>query len=145
MDEYMSRRRVWELSCPGSPEEVGRARRWTRDVLREFPCADDAALIVTELSANAVLHTTSGDSDDGDGNEGAFHVSLAVSPSVVSIAVTDSGGTKTAPTVEHPGEEVTHGRGLAMVTALAHRVETRGDQHGHTVIAHLNQATKDPS
>lgn len=137
MHEYTSSPRVWGLSCPGSPEEVGRVRRWTRDVLRDSPCADDAALIVTELSANAVLHTASG---DGGPVGGAFHVSLAVSDVVVSISVTDSGGTKTAPTVEHPADEATHGRGLAMVTALAHQVETHGDQHGHTVTAHLTHA-----
>src|SRR4051812_48781051 len=98
MHEYMSSPRVWGLSCPGSPEEVARARRWTRDVLRESPCADDAALIVTELSTNAVLHTHT----DASQWPGAFHVSLSVSESLVSISVTDSGGTKTAPTIEHP-------------------------------------------
>lgn len=126
---------------PGGPEEVGRARRWTRDVLRDSPCADDAALIVTELTANAVLHTSSG---GGGQAVRTFFVSLAVSPAAVSISVTDTGGTKSAPTVEHPGAEETHGRGLAMVTALAHHVETCGDQHGHTVTAHLATA-KDAS
>ncbi|MEC3995884.1 ATP-binding protein [Actinacidiphila sp. DG2A-62] len=66
-----------------------------------------------------------------------FHVSVAVSAAVVSISVTDSGGTKTAPIVEHPGADDIHGRGLAMVAALAHHVETRGDRHGRTVTAHL--------
>ncbi|CAG6392345.1 hypothetical protein SCOCK_160127 [Actinacidiphila cocklensis] len=84
-----------------------------------------------------MLHTASG---DGGPVGGAFHVSLAISDAVVSISVTDSGGTKTAPTVEHPGDEATHGRGLTMVTALAHQVETHGDQHGHTVTAHLTHA-----
>lgn len=148
MDEYVSRvkPRVWGLSCPGSPEEVARARRWTRDVLRGSPCADDAELIVSELTANAVLHTSSGDGAAGSaeaagggaaGDAGTFHVSVAVSAAVVSISVTDSGGTKTAPTVEHPGADDIHGRGLAMVAALAHHVETRGDRHGRTVTAHL--------
>lgn len=127
------------MSCPGSPEEVARARRWTRDVLRDSPCADDAALIVSELAANAVLHTSSGDgSAGGEGRDGGtFHVSVAVSAAVVSISVTDSGGTKSSPTVERPGAEDIHGRGLAMVTALAHHVETRGDRNGRTVTAHL--------
>ena len=61
MDEYTSRTRVWGFTCPGSPEEVGRARRWTRDILRESSCADAAELIVSELGSNAVLHTASGD------------------------------------------------------------------------------------
>lgn len=88
-----------------------------------------------------MLHTTSGDAAEVSG---AFHVSLAVSDVIVSISVTDSGGTKTAPTVEHPGDEATHGRGLAMVTALAHHVETHGDQHGHTVTAHLTTGKDQP-
>lgn len=131
MDEYTSGIRVWGLTCPGLLEEVGRARRWTRDILRDSPCADDAALIVTELGANTLLHTLSGD------HCGSFHVSVAVSERVVSISVTDSGGTKTTPQVEHPGDEATHGRGLALVNALAQRVETHGDPQGHTVTAHL--------
>lgn len=143
MHEYMSRPRVWGLTCPGSPEEVGRARRWTRDVLRDSPCADDAALIVTELTANAVLHANTAPTV-GQAS-GTFHVNLSVSALLVSISVTDAGGTKTAPTVEYPGTEATHGRGLAMVTALAHHVETHGDQNGHTVTAHLTHGTKDPS
>jgi anti-sigma regulatory factor (Ser/Thr protein kinase) len=130
------------MSCPGSPEEVARARRWTRDVLRNSPCADDAALIVTELSTNAVLHTNT--DATAEQPPPAFYVSLSVSEALVSISVTDSGGTKTAPTIEHPDASETHGRGLAMVTALAHHVETRGDQHGHTVTAHLT-TTKDAS
>lgn len=143
MHEYMRASRVWGMSCPGSPEDVGRARRWTRDVLRNSPCADDAALIVTELSTNAVLHTHT-DAAADDQPPGTFYVSLSVSEALVSISVTDSGATKTAPTVEHPDTDETHGRGLAMVTALAHHVETHGDQHGHTVTAHLTTA-KDTS
>lgn len=131
MHEYTSAVRVWGLTCPGLLEEVGRARRWTCDILRDSPCADDAALIVTELGANALLHTLSGD------HAGAFHVSVALSERVVSISVTDSGGTKTTPQVEHPGDEATHGRGLALVNALAQLVETHGNPQGHTVTAYL--------
>lgn len=138
MDEYMSRVRVWGFGCPGAPEEVGRARRWTRDILRNSPCADDAELIVSELGANALLHTISGDP------AGTFHITVAVSARVVSISVTDSGGTKTTPQIERPTTEDTHGRGLGMVNALAHHVETYGDQRGHTVTAHLAQRSSQP-
>lgn len=131
MDEYMSSVKVWGFTCPGSPEEVSRVRRWTCDILRGCARMDDAALIVTELGTNALLHTDSGEPT------GTFHVTLALSGRVLSISVTDSGGAKTTPQVEHPDDEDTHGRGLAMVTALAHRIETRGDDHGHTVTAHL--------
>src|SRR5690349_11952368 len=88
MDEYMSSVKVWGFTCPGSPEEVGRVRRWTCDILRGCACVDDAVLIVTELGANALLHTASGEP------AGTFHVALAVTGHIVSISVTDSGGAK---------------------------------------------------
>ena len=131
MDEYMSSRRTWSLVCPGLPEEVGRVRRWTRDILGDSPCADDAALIATELGSNALLHTTSGDST------GVLSVMLTVDERLVSIAVLDSGGTKTEPQTEHPTDTDIHGRGLQLVNALAHNVEVHGDTKGHTVTAHL--------
>jgi anti-sigma regulatory factor (Ser/Thr protein kinase) len=116
-------------------EEVGRARRWARELLGDSPHADDAALIVTELGANALLHTLSGDP------AGSFHVSLALSEHVVCVSVTDAGGAKTRPVVEHPGEDETHGRGLGMVAALAQRVETHGGEEGRTVSAYLFLST----
>jgi anti-sigma regulatory factor (Ser/Thr protein kinase) len=131
MHEYTSTARVWGLSCPGFPEEVSRARRWTRDILRGSPLADDAELIVSELSANAILHTASGQ------DSGVFHLALAVSPQVVALSVTDDGGTDSAPKVEHPDEEAMHGRGLGMVSALAHRVVVHDSHGGYTVTAEL--------
>ena len=95
MHEYTSTARVWGLTCPGFPEEVSRARRWTRDILRGSPLAEDAELIVSELSANAILHTASGR------EAGSFHLALAVSSQVVALSVTDGGGAGTAPKVEH--------------------------------------------
>ncbi|MEU5358211.1 ATP-binding protein [Streptomyces albidoflavus] len=131
MHEYTSTARVWGLTCPGFPEEVSRARRWTRDILRGSPLADDAELIVSELSANAILHTASGTAS------GSFHLALAVSPQVVALSVTDAGGTGTAPKVEHQDQHAEHGRGLSMVTALAHRVVVHGSHGGYTVTAEL--------
>ncbi|MFD0251364.1 ATP-binding protein [Streptomyces sp. NPDC127113] len=131
MHEYTSTARVWGLTCPGFPEEVSRARRWTRDILRGSPLADDAELIVSELSANAILHTASGAAS------GSFHLALAVSPQVVALSVTDAGGTGISPKVEHQDQDAEHGRGLGMVTALAHRVVVHNSQAGHTITAEL--------
>lgn len=141
MHEYTSRVRIWELTCPGLLQEVGRARRWTRDVLSDTPYADDAALIVTELGSNALRHSSSGS------GYGAFHVALAHSPNTVAISVTDSGGSRTTPHVEKPRDDDTHGRGLRLVTALAHRIQIHGDdRHGYTVTAefHLGSTTARP-
>ncbi|WP_432158610.1 ATP-binding protein [Streptomyces sp. bgisy153] len=131
MHEYTSRARAWGLSCPGFPEEVSRARRWTRDILRGSPLAEDAELIVSELSANAILHTASGR------EHGSFHLAVAVSAQVVAVSVTDDGGTGTAPKAEHQDHDAEHGRGLGMVSALAHRVVIHDSDHGHTVTAEL--------
>ncbi|MGV9893523.1 ATP-binding protein [Streptomyces tendae] len=131
MHEYTSTPRVWGLSCPGFPEEVSRARRWTRDILRGSPLAEDAELIVSELSANAILHTASGR------EYGSFHLAVAVSAQVVAVSVTDDGGTATAPKVEHQDQDAEHGRGLGMVSAIAHRVVVHDSDQGHTVTAEL--------
>lgn len=132
MHEYMSTVRIWELTCPGLLEEVGRARRWTRDVLSDSPHADDAALIVTELSANALLH-----SDSGLGRN-SFSLTLTRTPQALTITVTDSGGAPTRPHIRHPRRTALHGRGLALVEAVADRMEIRKGVHGHAVIATLH-------
>ncbi|WP_435227006.1 ATP-binding protein [Streptomyces sp. Tue6028] len=131
MHEYTSTARVWGLTCPGFPEEVGRARRWTRDILRGSPLAEDAELIVSELSANAILHTASGR------EAGSFHLALAVSARVVALSVMDAGGSGSAPKVEHQDQDAEHGRGLGMVSAIAHRVVVHDTNGGHTVTAEL--------
>ncbi|WP_086798515.1 ATP-binding protein [Streptomyces caniscabiei] len=136
MHEYTSSARVWGLTCPGFPEEVSRARRWTRDILRGSPLAEDAELIVSELSANAILHTASGM------ESGSFHLALAVTQQVIALSVTDGGGTGTAPKAEHQDYEAEHGRGLGMVTALAHRVVIHGSNAGYTVTAELFTGTR---
>ncbi|GAX58661.1 ATPase [Streptomyces olivochromogenes] len=102
-----------------------------RDILRGSPLAEDAELIVSELSANAILHTASGQ------QSGSFHLALAVSSQVVALSVTDDGGTGTAPKAEHADQDATHGRGLGMVSAIAHRVLVHDSQAGHTVTAEL--------
>lgn len=130
MHEYTSTARVWGLTCPGFPEEVSRARRWTRDILRDSPLAEDAALIVSELSANAILHTASGQ------ESGSFHLALAVSSQVVALSVTDNGGAG-APKVEHQDQEAEQGRGLAMVDAIAHRLVVHDSADGRTITAEL--------
>ncbi|SBT92427.1 Anti-sigma regulatory factor (Ser/Thr protein kinase) [Streptomyces sp. DI166] len=136
MHEYMSTARVWGLTCPGFPEEVSRARRWTRDILRDSPLADDAELIVSELSTNAVRHTASGAA------AGSFHLAVAVSARVVAVSVTDDGGAETAPEFGQVGQEdqdqeAEHGRGLGLVGSLAHRVLIRRGDGGCTVTAEL--------
>ncbi|WP_367124847.1 ATP-binding protein [Streptomyces phytohabitans] len=127
MHEYMSRVRIWELTCPGLPEEVGRARRWTQDVLRDTSYADDVALIVSELGGNAVTHARSS----------RFRVVLSLGASALTVAVTDWGGGEEGPRVRQPGELDSSGRGLILVHLLAASVHITRHTHGHTATAHL--------
>lgn len=131
MHEYTSTVRVWRLTCPGLREEVGRARRWARDVLAGHPRADDVTLIVSELGTNALLYTASGEEN------GAFHVSLSLSDHVIAVSVTDAGGSDTTPKAEHAEREALRGRGLDIVSSLAHNVTIQGNDQGLTVTAEL--------
>lgn len=135
MHEYMSAVRIWELTCPGRPEEIGRVRRWVRDILTGVPRVDDAALIVSELGTNAVVHTASG--------RGNFRLVIAHSPDILTISVTDAGGAATRPQVWCAEDTATGGRGLGLVYAYAARLEIHRRGRSHTVTAELD-LTADP-
>ncbi|MFP8882733.1 ATP-binding protein [Streptomyces mangrovi] len=111
----------------GRPEEVRKAREWTRKLLADTSCVDDAALIVTELGANAVTHTTGP----------AFRVTITRTTEAVTLTVADTGAGTTHPRITHPDAEATHGRGLAIVATLADDVKVHYTAHGHTVTARL--------
>lgn len=121
----------YRRTFPGLPEEIRTARHWARGVLGASHHAEDAALIVAELGANAVLHTASGEI------AGTFDVTLTVCGPSVTVAVSDHGCAQTIPHVEHPSEDNPHGRGLGIVNALAAHVEVCGDDTGRTIAAHL--------
>lgn len=57
----------------------------------------------------------------------------------------DSGGTHTTPRPAHPDDDATHGRGLALVAALATRLHIHGDHHGHTITAELPPIPRQPT
>ncbi|MEU6174815.1 ATP-binding protein [Streptantibioticus parmotrematis] len=83
------------------------------------------------MADNATRHTASGNQG------GTFHVALDLTAGALTISVTDSGTAKTTPHVDRPTTDDPHGRGLAIVTALADHVEVRGDEAGRTIIARL--------
>lgn len=136
MDEYMSEPRVWGRICGGSVKEIPRARQWTREILRDHPCLADAELIVSELTTNALTHTDSGS------HLGVFHITLTLSRAGISISVTDAGSI-TAPHRAGATAGATRGRGLEIVTILAHRLHVTGNAYGRTVTAELATPTLD--
>jgi anti-sigma regulatory factor (Ser/Thr protein kinase) len=107
---------VCERVFPGVPAQVREARRWVRTVTGAVcaPVADDAALVVSELATNALLHTASGLPG------GKFAVGVQGRPAGIVICVRDQGRAagQAAGNGFRPGPGDGHGRGLAIVTAL---------------------------
>ncbi len=54
-------RRAWQQTYPGTEEQVGHVRAALRPLLRDCPLADDVVLAMSELAANAVRHSGSGE------------------------------------------------------------------------------------
>jgi serine/threonine-protein kinase RsbW len=52
--------RQWEHAYPGTTDQVRRVRAALRDYLGDCPAADDAIHLLSELSANAIVHSDSG-------------------------------------------------------------------------------------
>ncbi|KUL36417.1 ATP-binding protein [Streptomyces regalis] len=130
------RRFRFELAAhPGSPAQ---ARRLTRARLNGWAVCEDtcdtAALVVSELVTNAIVHTASEHivCELHDGGE------------LVRIAVRDEG---CAPGEPHPlaaRPEEEHGRGLLLIDALCHTWGTREQGSGLVVWADLRRAAGFP-
>lgn len=121
----------WERAFPGTPENVGAARRLVTSLLAGSPLRDDAVLAVSELFTNAIVHTESGE----PGGQAVVHVGLWQAGT--RIAVTDQ-GTPGVPVIcrpAAPGLPSESGRGLLVVSGLARGLYWRGDRYGRTVCA----------
>lgn len=123
-------RSAWACSrCfAARPDQVGEARAFFRRVLEGWPLMDEAVLICSELSANAVVHSGSA------GPGGWFVVRAEVREhDYLWIEVEDQGGPWTGRQGSEPG-----GRGLPIVAAIADYWDVRGDEAGRTVCARLD-------
>jgi serine/threonine-protein kinase RsbW len=114
--------RLLELTLPGIELAVSVARRCAGMMTAHLGylriAREDVELLVSELTSNAVRHTASGEG-------GRFTVELWLevrgSRPVLTVAVHDQGSSVNAPRARPPGGEHTGGRGLLLVTELAHR------------------------
>ena len=95
----------YEGTFTGAPESAGRARRGVRECLAGCPAAADAVLIVSELAANAVLHSAS--------RGRSFTVRCEVFRDYVWVEVEDLGGPW------HCRQRDGRPHGLDIITALA--------------------------
>ncbi len=89
---------------PGSPDQVARVRRELRQYLNGCPRSDDAVLIVSELAANAVLHSHS--------RRHSLIVRAERFPDYAWVEVEDLGGPW------HPRQRDGRSHGLNIVAAL---------------------------
>ncbi|HEV2346226.1 MAG TPA: ATP-binding protein [Actinocrinis sp.] len=102
-------RDIFQLPAHGT--SVAAARHRVGERLRQWgvtePVYDDAALVVSELFTNALVHTESTE----------ITCRLQTTTETVYLAITDQGHGATGPQVREP--DVESGRGLLLVNALA--------------------------
>ena len=113
---------------PGRPEHVRQVRAAARGLLAACPAADEVILCLSELAANAVLHS------DSRRPGGTFTVRIESRPGAyIRFEVEDDGGPWLAP-VPDPGS----GRGLDIIRALAAEWGVAHGPGGRTVWARFN-------
>ena len=130
----------WARAFPGTPRHAGAARRFVTGLLDGSPFRDDAAVVLSELFTNAVLHTTSGRPG------GLVIVQVARWRHGVRIAVTDQGASA-EPVIRDPadvGVPAESGRGLYLAAQLAQRLDWHDDASGRTIAAVLGQPLPRP-
>ncbi|MEV0618216.1 ATP-binding protein [Nonomuraea sp. NPDC050404] len=117
--------------------EVPHARHFVTDLLAGHPCADDAAIVVSELAANAVQHS-------GAAGSGVFTVSLAHADGAVRIEVGNTTGPE-RPTVGRNDPQATGGRGLLIVDSLSRRWGVVRDGTQTRVWCEIGRTPPDPA
>lgn len=104
------------------------ARRFVRDVLREWCCTaaiDEVEVLVSELATNAVVHAGS-----------PFEVSLQRAEGRLTLRVRDLSATSLAR--RDPGDTASDGRGLGIVAGLAPVWGVEVQEHGKVVWVELD-------
>jgi serine/threonine-protein kinase RsbW len=120
--------RPWARTFRGMPASVPEARRFVAELLAGCPAREVLMTCVSELCANAVVHTASG-------NGGVFIVEVDLPrDGVARIAVTDQGG-PSLPAAGRLDLMAEGGRGLAMVAACTSRWGYADADPGRTVWA----------
>lgn len=111
---------------PGLPEQVGDVRAFIRRVVGDVDGVEDVVLVASELAANAIRHSASG-------NPGGRFVVQVVEFSDAWHVRVDDQGNKSSPALTHPEEDDEAGRGLPVVAALSRAWGVIEDSRGRTV------------
>jgi serine/threonine-protein kinase RsbW len=113
---------------PGRPDSVRHVRRAVADHLRRHPAVlDDALIIVSELSTNALLHSASAG--------GSFTVRLEIRSDYLWLECEDSGGPWKLRAAGM--NDRMHGLGLVEAIAGQGNVDIEGDDLGRVIWARL--------
>ena len=108
---------AWSRTFLATPMQVREARQFLTRVLDGRPAANDAALCLGEVAANATIHSRSRDG-------GHFTVRVQIYGGRLRVEVQDEGGSWSRPVRRRDRQ---HGHGLLIVAALAHDWGRAGD------------------
>lgn len=122
----------WTRRFRGGADQVLLVRRWLEDLLPDCAARADVLLLASELSANAIVHSRSGEAG------GQFSVDVDWAPALVRVVVGDQGSAKT-PAIAAPARDPARwgesGRGLVLVDGVADDWGTAGHPHRRWVWA----------
>jgi anti-sigma regulatory factor (Ser/Thr protein kinase) len=122
----------WGRDFPGVADQVREVRHWVEDLLPGCDPLADVLVLVSELSANAVMHTRSRQAG------GRFSVDVEWSPDAVRVVIGDQGSSAIPAIGGNTGNEPwadESGRGLRLVDALADDWGTASHPEGRWVWA----------
>ena len=122
------------LTIPPSARMVTEARHWFRDALAGWDPdrAADAESLFSEVATNAVQH-----------GRGQVTITVRLASEAVRCDVRDSGWRTPGRTCRHD-PELEDGRGIAIVTALAHAWGVRRRLRGKTVWFEILASERNP-
>ena len=121
----------WTITFPGTADYLREVRRFTARMLRDVAGTADVVQVASELAANAVLHTASGQP------EGTFTLHLATFANRWKVRVDDEGSTTTPHVLPVGGDDIPAGGGLAIVAGLSSAWGVLGDENRRAVWAEM--------
>lgn len=125
------------ITLPGVERSVAHGRRFVRETLGpRHPAMEKAALGVSELATNAIMHTPSGDG-------GRITIGIAAMGTLVRVEVTNDGTTAGKPRVRRD-TDAESGRGILIVDALADAWGVTETSGATTVWAEFHSASWSP-
>jgi anti-sigma regulatory factor (Ser/Thr protein kinase) len=109
-----------QIELPPEPRSARSARRFLEDVVGDAQLLEIAALLVSELVTNAILHARTN-----------IQVTVDQADGVLRVEVSDE--SPAMPSRRDYGDEATTGRGLGLVSALASDWGTTVNGHGKVI------------